>query len=472
MTTLWNSVAVDQITSGNSTAPWSCQDISIDTRTLKRGDLFVALIGKNGDGHNFLEDAASKGAAAALVSENGKSSLPLLQVKDTLLALGQIGIAARERSSALRFAITGSVGKTSTKEMLRRVLSDQGRAHSNISSYNNHWGVPLTLARMPQDTEFGIFEAGMNNPGEIRPLSHMIKPHIALITTIGEAHAGAFASTEDLAKEKAEIFSGMAPGGAALLNKDNPHFTLLSKIAQHHGLTVFSFGKEANADFRLLSYEGGSENGFVEAEILGQKISYPLNVSGVHLAFNSVAVLGMVHLANADVLKAAESLQMFEALAGRGKSYKGPFTILDESYNANPTSMRAALDVLGKSEGKRKIAVIGHMVELGDASQKRHEDLLESILENKIDLVFCCGPHMIYLYEKLPQTLRGGYAPTSLELIPFVTQAVTAGDILSVKGSLSTRMKPIVEALLDVQKSFGINGEKGGNAHENALRVS
>jgi UDP-N-acetylmuramoyl-tripeptide--D-alanyl-D-alanine ligase len=454
MITLWNSKDVDRITGRTSTSPWACSGISIDTRTLEKGDLFVALQGNAGDGHTFLKDAVSKGAAAALVSQDCNTSLPVLRVKDTLQALNQIGIAARERSSALRFAITGSVGKTSTKEMLREALKDQGRTHSNVSSYNNHWGVPLTLARMPQNTEFAIFEMGMNHPGEIHSLSQMVKPQIALITTIGEAHAGAFQSIEDLARAKAEIFEGMEEGGKAILNKDNPQYTLLSALAEKRRLKVYSFGRDASADFRLLSYEGNSESGVVVADIAGEKISYELSVAGAHLAFNSIAVLGAVYLSGADVQKAALSLRSFEALPGRGKRYNGLFTILDESYNANPTSMRAAIEVLGKSEGKRKIAVIGHMVELGEASQKRHEGLLEFLLENKVDLVFCCGPHMVYLYDRLPEAMKGACAPTSLELIPFVTEAIRPGDVVSVKGSFSTRMKPIVEALLEVQRQL------------------
>lgn len=454
MTNLWSSKDVDKITGGTSTSPWICSGISIDTRTLEKGDLFVALQGNTGDGHAFLNDAASKGAAAALVSQNCNTSLPLLCVQDTLQTLTQIGIAARERSSALRFAITGSVGKTSTKEMLREALKDQGHIHSNVSSYNNHWGVPLTLARMPQDTEFAIFEMGMNHPGEIRLLTQMVKPQIALITTIGEAHAGAFQSIEDLARAKGEIFEGMEAGGKAILNRDNPQYALLSALAEKQGLKVYGFGKDASADFRFLSYEGSSEGGVVMADIAGKKISYELSVAGAHLAFNSVAVLGAVYLSGADVQKAALSLGSFEALAGRGKRYKGPFTILDESYNANPTSMRAAIEVLGKSEGKRKIAVIGHMVELGEVSQKRHEGLLEPLLENKVDLVFCCGPHMVYLYDQLPKAMQGAYAPTSLELIPFVIEAIRPEDVVSVKGSLSTRMKPIVEALLEIRKAL------------------
>jgi UDP-N-acetylmuramoyl-tripeptide--D-alanyl-D-alanine ligase len=449
---LWDFKRVDEITKGISSEPWSCSGISIDTRTLEKGDLFVALVGEMRDGHGFLQDAAKKGAAAALVSEAMGVPLPTLCVSDPLKALEKLGIAARERCSATRIAVTGSVGKTSTKDMLYTVFQEQGLTHGSVSSYNNHWGVPLTLARMPQETQFGIFEVGMNHPGEIRPLSQMIKPQITIITSVVECHIEFFQSEEDIARAKAEIYEGMDEGGSVLLNQDNPHFELLSKLARAHKLKVFSFGRSEKADFRLVSYKGDGEKSAIIAEIRGEQISYTLSVPGIHWAFNSLAVLGVVSLANQDVKKAAISLAIVEVPVGRGKCHKGTFTILDESYNANPTSMRAALSVLGQSRGERKIAVIGDMREMGDVAQRRHEELLEPLLENKIDLVFCCGPHMAHLYERLPAHMKGGYKATSLELIPLVLDAVMGGDVISVKGSLGTRMRPIVDALLVLQK--------------------
>ncbi len=451
MTSLWDSHVVDQIVGGKSSAPWTCSGISIDTRTLEKGDLFVALKGETGEGHAFLQDAAAKGAAAAFVSQDSPAPLPLVRVQDTLQALEKLGIAARDRTPALRIAVTGSVGKTSTKEMLKWVFEEQGRTHGNVSSYNNHWGVPLTLARMPQDTQFSIFEVGMSQTGEIRPLSHMIKPQIALITQVAEAHVAFFNSVEEIARAKAEIFEGMDKGGQVILNIDNPLFALLSEIAQKNGLTVFGFGRDDTADFRLLSYEENAENGSVVANISGTTVSYTLPSLGIHWALNSLAVLGAVHLAGADVKTAAHRLETVEIPAGRGRRHKGLFTILDESYNANPTSMRAALDILGASEGTRKIAVIGDMRELGDVSQKRHEELLEPLLHNKIDLVYCCGPYMASLFDRLPPHMKGGYAPTSLELLPLVVAAVKPGDVITVKASFGTRVKPIVEALLERQ---------------------
>ncbi|MBS0272062.1 MAG: UDP-N-acetylmuramoyl-tripeptide--D-alanyl-D-alanine ligase [Proteobacteria bacterium] len=453
MTDLWNSKDAIEFTGGTSSQPWVCSGVSIDTRTLEKGDLFVALMGETGDGHLFLQEAAEKGAAAALISKELQVPLPVLRVTDTLQALEKLGIAARQRCGATRIAVTGSVGKTSTKDMLAWAFKDQGLTHASTASYNNLWGVPLTLARMPQTTQFGIFEVGMNHPGEIRPLTRMIQPQIAIITSIVECHIEFFKSEEDIAHAKAEIFEGMDKGGAVLLNRDNPHFDLLANLARERGLQIKGFGKSEKADFRLVSWRGEAERSHVVAEIQGERISYTLPVPGEHWVLNSLAVLGAIFLAGADVKKAASSLATVEAPSGRGKRYPGDFTVIDESYNANPTSIRAALSVLGKSGEGRKIAVLGDIREFGGLARKRHEELLDPLLEHKIDLVFCCGPNMAYLYERLPEGMKGAYALTSLDLIPSVLQAVKPGDVISVKASLGTRVKPIVEALLDLQKN-------------------
>lgn len=452
MTILWDSNKVDEVTETTSSEPWTCSGISIDSRTLEKGDLFVALSGENGNGLAFLQDAAKKEAAVALVSEDVRAPLPLVRVTDTLKALEKLGMAARERSTAFRIAVTGSVGKTSTKDALKTVFKDQGLTHGSVASYNNHWGVPLTLARMPQDTQFAIFEVGMNHPEEIRPLTHMIKPHVAIITSVVEAHAEFFESTEDIARAKAEIFEGMAPGGMVLLNQDNPYFGLLSTLAHEHALKVYGFGQAEKADFRLLSWEASADNSKVIVDIKGETFSYAISLPGMHWVLNSLAVLGVVYLAGANVAKAITSLSHIETPQGRGRRYLGTFTVIDESYNANPTSMRAALAVLGQNDKGRKIAVLGDMREMGERARAHHEDLLEPLLENRIDMVFCCGPLMAHLYENLPSSMQGGYAPTSLDLIPLVLNEIKGGDIISVKASLGTRVKPIVDALLEEQK--------------------
>jgi len=458
MTALWTSAVADRVVGGTSSKSWECKGVSIDTRTLQKGDLFVALKGDMGDGHAFLAEAASKGAVAALVSASSPVIMPMLPVEDTLKALEKLGGAARMRSEAVRIAVTGSVGKTSTKEMLKTLLGNQAPTHGSVASYNNHWGVPLTLARMPQETQFGVFEVGMNHAGEIIPLSRMIQPHISVITAVGEAHAGFFDSIDDIARAKAEIFEGMSVGGAALLNRDNPYFDLLLTLALEKGLNVFSFGEHENATYRLLSFEKEGEGGQVIAEIGDMHIAYTIPVPGKHWVMNSLAVLGAIHLAGADVRKAAQDLATIEAIAGRGQSHKGIFTIFDESYNANPVSMRAALEVLGQSQGTRKIAVLGHMVELGEGSRQHHEALLEPLLANKIDLVYCCGPDMEHLFACLPPQMRGGYTETSAELLPLVLAGVQPGDVISVKASLKTHIKPIVDALLEVQRGKKVGG--------------
>jgi len=454
MTVLWDSKTVDDILEASSSAPWTCSGISIDSRTLEEGDLFVALKGENGDGHAFLQDALRKGAGALLVSQEAEEAMPMMCVPDTLKALEKLGVAARDRSHALRIAVTGSVGKTSIKDALKTVFKDQGLTHGSVSSYNNHWGVPLTLTRMPEITQFAIFEVGMNHSGEIRPLSHMIHPHIAIVTTVAEAHAEFFETIEDIARAKAEIFEGMSKGGLVILNQDNPYFELLSSIAQDHGLTVYGFGQSEKADFRLLSWEGTLHNSKVVAVIGEKEFSYELPLPGMHWVLNSLAILGAVHLAQANMENAIASLSHIEAPQGRGKHYDGPFAVIDESYNANPISMRAALAVLGQAKKSRKIAVIGDMREMGDRARAHHEELLHPLLENGIDVVFCCGPLMAHLYERLPHEMRGGYAPTSLELIPLVLKRVNPGDMISVKASLGARVKPIVEALLEEQKKM------------------
>jgi len=454
MKILWNSNTVDEIMQSVSSKPWTCSGVSIDSRTLEKGDLFVPLMGENGDGHIFLQDAADAGASAALVSKEVETQLPTIRVVDTLKAMEKLGVAARERSDAFRIAVTGSVGKTSTKDALKTVFKDQGITHGSVSSYNNQWGVPLTLARMPQDTQFAIFEVGMSHAGEIRPLTHMIKPHMALITSVVEAHAEFFESIEDIARAKAEIFEGMAPGGTVILNQDNPYFDLLSILAHEHALQVHGFGQSEKAYIRLLLWESTSHTSKVVAEIGGEKFSYVLPLPGMHWIFNSLAVLGAVQLAGANVEQAIASLAHVEIPQGRGKQHAGIFTIIDESYNANPTSMRAALAVLGKSGKGRKIAVLGDMREMGDRARAHHENLLEPLIEHGIDMVFCCGPLMTHLYERLPNAMQGGYAQTSLELIPLVLNTVEAGDVVSVKASLGTRIKPVVDALLERQKEM------------------
>jgi len=439
--------------------PADVTGLSIDTRTLKPGDLFVALKDVR-DGHEFVPAALAAGAAGALVARDKLAGLegckPLHVVDAVLPALEQLGLAARARMAGKVLAVTGSVGKTSTKEMLRVVFERQGRTHASVASYNNHWGVPLTLARMPADTDFGIFEIGMNHAFEILPLSAMVRPHAAIVTTVEPVHLAQFAGIEAIADAKGEIFSGLLPEGVAILNRDNPQFSRLKAHAAASAAgRIVTFGAHAEADVRLIKVHGTADNSHVEADVLGVPLTYRIGAPGRHLVQNSLAMLAAVHVFGADLALAGLSLAEFSATDGRGKRLslrvgEGTLTLIDESYNANPASMRAAFSVAGTAPlGRRgrRIAVLGDMLELGAAAPGLHAGLAEAVVEAGIDLVFAAGPAMKHLIDALPESHRGGYAADSAALEAHVLDAVRAGDVVTVKGSNGSRMMRIVAAL-------------------------
>ena len=459
-TPLWTQADAIAATGGKAEgANWSATGVSIDSRTLQAGDLFVAIEGENSDGHKFVEGAFAKGAAAAIVSKptaQMRAAGPLVVVADTLSALNALGRAARRRAAAKIVAVTGSVGKTGTKEALHFVLSEQGATHASAASYNNLWGVPLSLARMPADTRFGIFEVGMNHPGEITPLSKLVEPFVALITTVEAVHLAFFNSVEEIADAKAEIFDGLQEGGVAILNRDNPHYARLRARAEARGAArIISFGEHADADARLDKLALNESCSCVSATICGQKVTYKLAVPGRHIAMNSLAVLACVQALDADLALAALAMAQLKAPKGRGERHVvsaplGDFTVIDESYNANPASMRAALAALGQARpanGGRRIAIMGDMLELGDDSMAMHRELAADIDRSGIDLVFACGPHMRELFKALPAGLQGAYAETSDALAPLLRDAIRPGDVAMVKGSLGSRMGPLVEML-------------------------
>ena len=431
--------------------------ISIDTRTLAEGDLFVALKGDNSDGHDYVRKAFEAGAAAAAIDEAHAQALagagPLYVAKDTLVALEGLGRAARSRSKARIVAVTGSVGKTTTKELLRCALASAGETHASAASYNNHWGVPLTLARMPESARFGVFEIGMNHAGEITPLVAMAQPHIAIITRIAPVHLEHFASVEAIADAKAEIFSGLQRGGVAILNRDDAQFERLRDAAGAAGVRfVLSFGESAEADATLLSCDVEGETTRVQARVLGQDLTYTIGAPGRHIAMNSLAVLMASRAAGLDLQAAARALAGFRPPAGRGQretlqAADGPFTIIDESYNANPASMRAALDLLGAADGKRRIAVLGDMLELGPQARALHAAIAEDVERNQIDLVYTAGPLMQALSEAIPAERRGAHAANAAALEPIVLDALRAGDVVMIKGSNGSRMGPLVAAM-------------------------
>jgi UDP-N-acetylmuramoyl-tripeptide--D-alanyl-D-alanine ligase len=431
--------------------------VSIDSRTLKQGDLFVAIKGERTDGHKFARAAFDNGAAAAIVElDFGEgSALPLFQVPDTLEALNGLARAARKRSGAQIVSVTGSVGKTGTKEMLRSMLATAGEAHASEKSYNNLWGVPLSLARMPKSARFGVFEIGMNHAGEIRPLTRLVRPHLAIITWVAPVHLEFFDSVEAIADAKAEIFEGFEQGGAAILPADNEHFQRLAARARQKNAEIVAFGEQPEAAARLLSFETLEAGSKVTANILGSKLEFGLGVPGKHFASNALAALAAVKLMGADVRAAAAALAHFEAPEGRGRrgrfeTPEGAVLIIDESYNANPASMCAALSVLGavpRTDYARRIAVLGDMLELGNASPRFHAGLACAVDSHGIDLVFCAGPLMAHLYEQLPAEKRGGAARSSQELLPSLLATVRGGDAVTIKGSLGSRMGLLAEAL-------------------------
>jgi UDP-N-acetylmuramoyl-tripeptide--D-alanyl-D-alanine ligase len=434
--------------------------ISIDTRTLQPGDAFFAITGDARDGHAFARKALDAGAAVAVVARAKLRELdhqgPWLVVDDVLEAMVRLGIEARARSPARIAAVTGSVGKTGTKEALRLALSGEGEVHASVASYNNHWGVPLTLARMPVSAAFGVFEIGMNHAGEITPLTGYVRPHVAIVTTVEAVHLEFFPNVEGIAEAKAEIFLGLEPRGSAVINRDNPYYGLLERRAKERGANIVAFGAHPEADVHVLRYVTQPNHSWVEARVFGRKVEYKIGSPGRHIVMNSLAVLASVALLGADVERAAAALAELAPPKGRGEREVltlpggGVFTLIDESYNANPASMRAALELLAqvRVDGVgRRVAILGDMRELGPDADMLHRNLAPSVDEAGIDLVFLCGPHMQALWQALPEARRGGYAATSAELEPMVLDVPRPGDVVMVKGSLGTRMGPIVNSL-------------------------
>jgi UDP-N-acetylmuramoyl-tripeptide--D-alanyl-D-alanine ligase len=454
-TPLWTAFAAAAATNGKTSGKWAASGVSIDTRTLEPGDLFIALTGENRDGHEFVVDALRKGAAAALVSRQPPGVLddaPLLMVSDTQSGLEGLGRAARARSRARIVAVTGSAGKTTTKEMLRLILARSGSVAASEASYNNHWGVPLSLARMPLDATFGIFEIGMNHAGEIRALVKLVRPQVAVITTVAPAHLEHFGTVEAIADAKAEIFEGVSAGGAAILPAENPQSNRLKARAQEVGLErILSFGKAAGADARLLSASSQGESQKILATIGNTRLAFSVNAVGEHIAMNAIAALLAARELGADVARGADALASFSALKGRGARFSsGGLEIIDESYNANPASMAAAIELLSKAVPKgsgRRIAALGDMRELGQDAPFLHKALARNLAAARADLVFLCGPNMRALWDALPAKSRGAYAETSAQLAPEMMSALKTGDVVLVKGSFGSRMSVVIDAL-------------------------
>jgi UDP-N-acetylmuramoyl-tripeptide--D-alanyl-D-alanine ligase len=440
--------------------PASVPGISIDSRTLKAGEAFFAITGDHRDGHDFAAAALERGAALAVVAaaarERFADDASLLIVPDVLAGLRELAHAARARTQAKVVAVTGSVGKTGTKEALASALAKDGATHASFASYNNHWGVPLSLARAPAGARYAVFEVGMNHAGEIAPLARLIRPQVAIITAVEPVHLEFFGSLEAIADAKAEIFLGLEAGGAAVISGDSAQFARLERRAREAGIArIVAFGEAPGAEARLIKCALQSESSTVEARIFGTEVTYKLGAPGRHLVLNSLAVLATVALLGADLALAALALAELQPASGRGARVRldapgGAVLLIDESYNANPASMRAALALLGGAQiapHGRRIAILGDMLELGPRGADLHRQLAAAIVPNGVDLVFCCGPLMRALWEALPSNRRGGYAESADGLEPHVLSAIQPGDAVMVKGSLGSRMGAIVKAL-------------------------
>ncbi|KAB1070995.1 UDP-N-acetylmuramoylalanyl-D-glutamyl-2,6-diaminopimelate--D-alanyl-D-alanine ligase [Methylobacterium planeticum] len=465
-TPLWTREALEAATGGRlHGAPRTVTGASIDTRTLQPGDLFFAIRGDARDGHDFVDVALGRGAGAAVVAEGRETeftgsgpvlAVPGAEADPVLDAMRRLGLAARARTDAAIVAVTGSVGKTGTKEALRDVLSAQGATHASVASYNNHWGVPLTLTRMPAASRFGVFEIGMNHAAEILPLAAMVRPDVALITTVEPVHIEHFRSLSAIADAKGEIFSGLKPGGVAIINRDNPNYLRLLAHAQaSRAGRVVTFGEHPEADVRAHRIVLRPDLSVVDASVMGISVTYQLGMPGRHVAMNSLGVMAVVHALGADLAQAALSLAALKPPVGRGERTMltikgGEACLVDESYNANPASIRAALATLAGIETGprgRRVAVLGDMLELGEAAERHHRELADAIAANGIDQTFTAGALMRHLFEALPVSRRGVSAATSADLVEAVLGTLRPGDAVMVKGSNSIRMGRIVEAL-------------------------
>jgi len=451
---LWTSDEIIAATGGVLAGEaFAATGVSIDTRSIEPGDLFVALAGAR-DGHDFIDLALAKGAAGVLASRPGPGSR--IGVGDTLIGLEALGAAARDRAvGARRGAVTGSVGKTSITQALGAGLALAGPSHASVKSYNNHIGVPLTLARMPRATRRAVFEVGMNHAGEIEPLSRLIAPHAVVITTVGPVHIENFEDGEEgVAQAKAEIFAGLRPGGAAVLNADNAWFGLLSGQAREAGARVASFGSGEACDARLTGFSVTDTGAVVSATLHGRDLTFPIRQSGLHWGLNSLAVLLMLETLDVEREIALAALADFAPLAGRGASRQlaisgGAVTLIDESYNANPVSMAAALAAIGaRQDATRRIVVLTDMLELGPESRRYHAQLAAPIAAAGVDLVFCAGELMGALWDALAPAQRGVYALSAAELAAQVAAALKPGDVVMVKGSNGSRAGSIVADLV------------------------
>lgn len=458
---LWTGSEVQRATGGAlEGGGWEAGSVSIDSRTIGAGDLFVAIAGERFDGHDYVKQALEAGAVAAIVSRRPQG-LPvgarLLVVEDVMAAFNALAKAARARSAVQVVGITGSVGKTSTKEMLALALGALGKTYFSQGNFNNHIGAPLNLANLPADARYAIFEMGMNHAGEISPLSRLIRPHVAVITGVEAVHLEFFDSERSIADAKCEIFDGLAEGGVAVLNADNAHYEYCKRRAQ--GKKILSFGTAEGADVRVTSYAIRNLKSQIALEVTGKKLEVTLGAVGQHWAGVAASVLAVVQALGGDVQKSAKALSAFREVAGRGTLEEifvsqGRAVLIDDSYNASPASMRAAIaklaDVHAARAGKgRMVAVLGDMLELGEAAPALHVELAQELNRQGIQSVFAAGALMKHLFDALPPARRGGYAESAKGLLALVSSSLRPDDTVLVKGSHGSKIYALATALKD-----------------------
>ena len=455
---LWKSQDAALATGGQNTLSWSASGVSIDTRTIQPGDLFVALKADR-DGHEFVNNAFENGAVAALVDhvpEGLDRSFPLLLVPDVMAAFRAMARFARNRFKGKVIAVTGSVGKTSTKEMLNIILTEQGQTHSSFASYNNHWGVPLTLTRMGQDADFAVIEIGMNHPGEIAPLSVLANPDAALITSVAPAHLAAFKSIEGIAREKASVAEGLKGYGAIIINDDIPTIETVKFEINSRNFNPICFGSKEKRN-RILNIDEKDEGLKILSLIEGEEHRFELNTKAIHFAHNALGALITAKTLDCDIVKACESLKAWLPGVGRGSIKKinlgkiGSIELIDDGYNANPASISAALNTLGKNKAKRRIAILGDMKELGASEIDYHKKIASLAVISKLDCIHTVGPLMEYLHDILPEERRGFHFKKSIDVVPFLDTILKGGDCLLLKASLSVGMKEISDAVSNLE---------------------
>ena len=452
MTTLWTAAEIAAATSGIAAADFAVSGVAFDSREVGAGDLFVALTGESTDGHRFLDQAFAQGAAGAIVSQ--ETPYPHVRVADTAAALNDLGRAARAQMAGVVIGVTGSVGKTSAKEALFAALdrSLPDRVHRSVKSYNNHTGVPLSLARMPRDTEVGVFEMGMNHAGELAQLTRLVRPHIAIVTAIAPAHTAFFPDESAIADAKGEIFQGLEPGGTAIVPYDSPHRDRLITAATPYAARIVTFGLDKGADVHALEAmrlpTGGT---FVSARIGARELSFTLSQPGLHWVSNALAVLAAVDAAGADLGLAGLALAELGGLVGRGARFLAPaaggdMLVIDESYNANPASMRATLAVLAQEPG-RHLAVLGEMRELGDESDAYHAGLAEPIVAARVETALLVGEAMTPLAKALEGRVDVVHVPDAATALGRLRDLARAGDAVLVKGSNGVGLSRLIAGL-------------------------